>query len=134
MKKTGTHIRLEFIGRFRTKAREIPRHWSLSEVKGRLVIKKKYRKGLKDIKPGQRIAVIFYFHRSPVFSAKHLIQKSHHNPESKGVFSICSPFRPNPLGLSVLEVLEVQEHVISVKGIDMLDNTPILDIKPHIEK
>jgi tRNA (Thr-GGU) A37 N-methylase len=50
-----------------------------------------------------------------------------------GVFSICSPVRPNPIGMSILEVLGVEDATIHVKRLDMLDGTPILDIKPYIE-
>jgi len=49
-----------------------------------------------------------------------------------GVFSICSPVRPNPIGLSVLEVIEREGSRIHVKGIDMINGTPILDIKPYV--
>ena len=51
-----------------------------------------------------------------------------------GVFSICSPRRPNPIGLSVLEVLARDQNVLRVRGMDMLDGTPILDIKPFVVK
>ena len=50
-----------------------------------------------------------------------------------GVFSTCSPIRPNPIGMSVVEVLGIRGTNIDVRGLDMLDSTPILDIKPHIE-
>jgi tRNA (Thr-GGU) A37 N-methylase len=50
-----------------------------------------------------------------------------------GVFSICSPIRPNPIGMSLLEVVGIEGNRISVKGLDMEDGTPILDLKPHIE-
>jgi tRNA (Thr-GGU) A37 N-methylase len=49
-----------------------------------------------------------------------------------GVFNTHSPFRPNPIGLSLLEVLRIEGSIIHVKGIDMLDGTPILDIKPDV--
>jgi len=49
------------------------------------------------------------------------------------MFSICSPIRPNPIGMSVLEVLDVRGNVIHVKGVDMLHGTPIPYIKPLIE-
>ena len=48
------------------------------------------------------------------------------------MFSICSPRRPNPIGLSVLEVLARDQNVLRVRGMDMLDGTPILDIKPFV--
>lgn len=121
------------IGTVKTGAKEIPRHWTVSNVEGKLVIEKEYEKGLQDIREGQRIVVIFLFHKSPLFSYPYLIQQPPHSGKQKGVFSICSPIRPNPVGLSVLEVLKVEKNIIFVRGIDMLDGTPILDIKPYIE-
>jgi len=120
------------IGVVRTDAAQVPRHWSVSDVTGTLVIDEQYGRGLEDIEAGQRIVVLFHFHKSPPFTPGHLAQTPPHRDKEKAVFSICSPVRPNPIGLSVLEVLQVQGNVIHVSGIDMLDETPILDIKPHI--
>ncbi|HZY57875.1 MAG TPA: tRNA (N6-threonylcarbamoyladenosine(37)-N6)-methyltransferase TrmO [Rubrobacteraceae bacterium] len=126
-------IELKPIGFVRTDAKEIPRHWSISDVEGTLVIDEKYLEGLKDIEPGQRIVVIFNFHRSPEFTSRFLRQTSPHRGKEMGVFSICSPIRPNPIGMSILEVLGVEGTSIRVKRLDMLEGTPILDIKPYIE-
>ncbi len=126
-------IELKPIGFVRTDAKEIPRHWSISDVEGTLVIDEKYLEGLKDIEPGQRIVVIFNFHRSPEFTSRFLRQTPPHRGKEMGVFSICSPIRPNPIGMSILEVLEVEGTTIHVKRLDMLEGTPILDIKPYIE-
>jgi tRNA (Thr-GGU) A37 N-methylase len=51
-----------------------------------------------------------------------------------GVFSTCSPVRPNPVGFSILEVTEIKANILSVKGIDIIDSTPVLDIKPLVKK
>ncbi len=126
-------IELRPIGFVRTDARELPRHWSVSDVEGTLVIDEEYSEGLRDIEAGQRIVVIFYFHRSPGFSPELLRQTSGQSGKETGVFSICSPVRPNPIGMSVLEVLGTRDASIDVRGLDMLDGTPILDIKPYIE-
>lgn len=126
-------IELKPIGLARTDAQEIPRHWSVSDVEGTLVIEDEYLAGLTDIEPGQRIAVIFNFHESPEFTPKFFRQTPPHRERALGVFSICSPIRPNPIGMSVLEVLGVDGAKVHVRGLDMLDGTPILDIKPHIE-
>ncbi len=96
------------------------------------VIDEQYLDGLKDIEPGQRIVVIFNFHRSPEFSARFLRQTPPHRGKEMGVFSTCSPVRPNPIGMSILEVLGVEDATIHVKRLDMLEGTPILDIKPSI--
>ncbi len=121
------------IGFVRTDAEEIPRHWSVSDVEGTLVIGEEYLEGVKDLEPGQRIVVIFNFHRSTEFSPRFLRQTPPHSGKEVGVFSTCSPIRPNPVGMSILEVLEVKGAIIRVKRLDMLEGTPILDIKPYIE-
>ena len=126
-------IELRPIGFVRTDARELPRHWSVSDVEGTLVIDEEYSEGLLDIEAGQHIVVIFHFHRSPGFSPESLRQTSGHTGREMGVFSTCSPIRPNPIGMSVLEVLESKGSSIDVRWLDMLDGTPILDIKPYIE-
>jgi tRNA (adenine37-N6)-methyltransferase len=120
------------IGFVRTRAESIPRHWTLSDVEGQLVIQDKYRSGLRDISSGQRISVIFCFHKSPAFRLEQLIQKPLHIVKPTGVFNLCSPHRPNPIGYSVLTVLSVRDTILHVKGLDMIDGTPILDIKPYI--
>jgi len=128
-------VTFKSIGVVRTQAESVPRHWSVSEVEGTLEIDPEYRQGLKDIQAGQRIAVIFHFHQSPPFDPEMLVQTPpHRQGERLGVFSICSPRRPNPIGLSVFEVLGIDGTTIRVKGVDTYDGTPILDIKPWVEK
>ena len=127
-------ISFEPIGFVRTNAIQVPRHWSVSDLEGELDIQPHYLTGIKDIRAGQRIAVIFHFHRSPPFVSENLLQTPPNRREASGIFSICSPLRPNPIGLSILEVIDVDDNVIRVKGIDMFDGTPILDIKPHIRE
>ena len=126
-------IELRPIGFVRTDAEVLPRHWSVSEVEGTLVIDEEYLEGLRDIGPGQRIVVIFHFHRSHRFSPEYLRQTSGQDGREAGVFSLCSPIRPNPVGMSVLEVFGVRGANVDVRRLDALDGTPILDIKPHIE-
>jgi tRNA-Thr(GGU) m(6)t(6)A37 methyltransferase TsaA len=121
------------IGFIKTDAKEIPRHWTVSDVEGSIIIDERYQKGLRDINVGQDIVVIFHFHKSPEFRKEYLIQKPPHTNKETGVFSTCSPIRPNPIGLSVLKVTDIKGNVIHVKGIDMLDGTPVLDIKPFVK-
>jgi tRNA-Thr(GGU) m(6)t(6)A37 methyltransferase TsaA len=125
-------INLKPVGFVHTDVRQVPRHWTVSDVEGTLVIDEAYLEGLKDIKKGQRIVVIFHFHQSPAFSPEYLVQTPPHRQESLGVFSICSPIRPNPVGLSVLDVLRRENNTIYVRGLDMVNGTPILDIKPYV--
>ncbi len=127
-------IEFETIGFIRTKEKNIPRHWSISDAEGEIIIDGKYTEGLRDIKKGQQIIVIFHFHKSPKFNSSYLIQKPPHKEKETGVFSTCSPVRPNAIGFSIVEVTGIQGNIISVRGIDMIDGTPVLDIKPVVER
>jgi tRNA-Thr(GGU) m(6)t(6)A37 methyltransferase TsaA len=125
-------IEMKPIGFVSTDADDIPRSWEISDVEGTLVFDESYIEGLRDIDRGQHIYVIFQFHRSPKFNSQYLrINPPRHNRKEMGVFSTHSPVRPNPIGLSVLKVLKVEGNIIQVKGLDMVDGTPILDIKPE---
>ena len=119
------------IGFLSTDAEEIPRNWRVSDVEGTLTIDGCYLEGLRDIQVGQRIYVIFHFHKSPKFGSEFMRIKPPMRDRKIGVFSTHSPFRPNPIGLSLLEVLGIDGNTIHVKGLDMVDKTPILDIKPE---
>lgn len=127
-------IELAPIGFVGTATEKVSRHWAISDAEGTIVIDEQYREGLKDIQAGQRIVVLFYFHQSPRFTPDLLVQKPRHLNERLGVFSICSPLRPNPLGVSFVEVLKVDGCTFHIKGVDMIDGTPVLDIKPVTEK
>ena len=125
-------IELHPIGTAHTDAQNIPRHWTVSDIEGTLVIDPEYTEGLSDIRVGQQIVVLFHFHKSAPFSSDLLKQTPPHRDKAIGVFSICSPRRPNPIGLSVLTVLDRRQNILRVRSMDMIDGTPILDIKPFI--
>ncbi|MBN1829931.1 MAG: tRNA (N6-threonylcarbamoyladenosine(37)-N6)-methyltransferase TrmO [Deltaproteobacteria bacterium] len=120
------------IGVMRTEAAEIPKHWSVSDVEGALEIREEYRQGLRDIRPGSLIILFFLFHESPSFAAEFLVQHPRGDlaRPKRGVFDLRSPIRPNPIGMSIVNVIGIDASGLRVKGIDMFDGTPILDIKP----
>ena len=124
-------IKFKPIGFVRHGSEEVPRHNAVSDFEGELEILPEYIGGIVDIRRGQSIVVLFHFDQSDPFGPEHLRQKKRHKNEVKGVFSICSHIRPNPIGLSVVNVLATEGRRIRVKGLDMFDGTPILDIKPH---
>jgi tRNA (Thr-GGU) A37 N-methylase len=72
--------------------------------------------------------VIFHFHRAQGYS---LMQKRRGVGELRGVFSLCSPNRPNAIGMSILRLIKREGTMLHVENVDMLDGTPILDIKPY---
>jgi tRNA (adenine37-N6)-methyltransferase len=124
--------RYEFspIGYVRTEAKTVPRFYRISDVRGTLQIDDRFREGLREIQAGDRIIVVFLFHQSPPFEDAYLRVTPPRRNEPRGVFSTRSPVRPNPIGISELEVLGVEEGSLQVKGLDMVDGSPILDIKP----
>jgi len=88
--------------------------------------------GLVGISPGQAVVIIFAFHQSGPFVAdQHLLQHPEGDPDRplRGVFSIRSPYRPNPLGLTTARVLEVEGNRLVVSGLDAFDGTPVMDLK-----
>ena len=94
----GMSIELRIIGFVRTDAEELPRHWSVSDVEGTLDIDEQYSEGLRDIEPGQRIVVIFNFHRSPVFSPEFLRQTSGRDGSEMGYSASVPPSGPTRSG------------------------------------
>ena len=120
------------IGRVSHESASVPRHWSVSDLEGELVIDPIYSQGLRSIQAGDRIVVLFHFHRSAAFEPGLLIQRPAHHRTEMGVFSICSPRRPNPIGMSLVEVLYVRGNILRVRGLDMFDGTPIIDLKPFV--
>lgn len=121
------------IGRARVGSREVPRHWTVSDLEGEIELLPFYEPALRELERGRKVVVLFCFDRSRPFEEGDLRQIPPHRGVEMGVFSTCSPVRPNPIGMSVLEVLEVRGSTLRVRGLDMLDGTPILDIKPFAE-
>ncbi len=105
-----------------------PRHFSVSCERGVIEVFPQYQEGLYRIEEREKIAVIFYFHKSE--KNPPLIQESATGSGTKGVFNLCSPERPNPIGFSILKLLKVEGNKLYVEGLDMIDGTPIIDIKP----
>jgi tRNA-Thr(GGU) m(6)t(6)A37 methyltransferase TsaA len=100
-------------------------------IQGELEVFEEYEEGLQDTEGFSHLIVIFAFDRSKgyLLQAKPLLDDT-----PRGVFATRSPRRPNPLGLTVVKVLERQGRVLKVSGIDMLEGTPLLDIKPYTSR
>ena len=95
----------------------------------RIVLNPDLSEGLQGIEPGQQILVIFYFHRSEGFDLLQHPQGDRSRPK-RGVFTLRSPRRPNPIGATIVDVLAVDGNVLRVGGLDAINGTPVLDIKP----
>jgi tRNA (adenine37-N6)-methyltransferase len=99
------------------------------DATGTLELLPEYEPGLKDIEGFSHLFVIWVFHQSSGFSLEGAPPGA---SASHGVFSTRSPYRPNPLGLTVVELLRRDGNRLEVRGVDMLDGTPLLDIKPYL--
>ncbi len=94
--------------------------------------KKEYQDGLKDLDGFSHVYLIYYFHKvkEPKLSVIPFNDKTN---TPRGVFSTRTPMHPNSIGLSVVELVKVEENIVTIKGVDIVDGTPLLDIKPYIE-
>ena len=99
------------------------------DVKGSIEIFPEYSEGLKDIEGFSHIILIFHFHLSKKNSLK---VKPYMDNSVHGVFATRSPSHPNPIGFSVVRLVKVEKNILHVKDIDIIDGTPLLDIKPYV--
>jgi tRNA-Thr(GGU) m(6)t(6)A37 methyltransferase TsaA len=110
--------------------REIPKGCGAKhEAEGVLEIQSELEAGLTDIEGFSHLFVIWVFDRAQGFE---LLGTPPNDDRPHGVFATRSPRRPNPIGLTVVELLHRDGPLLHVKGVDMLDRTPILDIKPYL--
>lgn len=99
-----------------------------SDVEARLVLRRDFALGLKDIALYSHLIVLYWLH----LARRDLIaQVPSHLQEPRGVFALRSPVRPNPIGLAVVELVRIEKHDLVIKNIDCVDGTPLIDIKPY---
>ncbi len=98
------------------------------DVQGKVILDTAFEEGLTDIEGFSHIILLYLFHRSEGYQlmVKPFLDDKHH-----GVFATRAPRRPNPIGLSIVELIKRQKNVLHIRGVDVLDNTPLLDIKPY---
>ena len=98
-------------------------------VQGTVELFPKFGQGLRDLDGFSHIVLIYHFHRSTGYS---LLVTPFLDSVKRGVFATRAPRRPNPIGLSVVRLVRVEENTLHVENIDVLDGTPLLDIKPYV--
>ena len=112
---------------------EIPRQSFYSEdKKAKIILDKKYQEGLLTLEESEYIVILFYFHKATDCELR-FVPRHSEKKKLRGVFATRSPRRPNPIGMSIVKLLSVRENEIEFAGVDMLDGTPVIDIKPHME-
>ena len=100
-----------------------------SGVRGTLVLYPDYVAGLTDLDGFSHIYVIFHLHKARPYRLK---VTPFLDTALRGLFATRPPSRPNPIGLSIVRLVEVKENVLTIENVDMLDGTPLLDIKPYV--
>jgi tRNA-Thr(GGU) m(6)t(6)A37 methyltransferase TsaA len=113
-----------------TETAQIPKGWGAKhEAEGVLEILAEFEQGLADVEGFSHLFVIWMFHKAEGYS---LLGTPPTDDRPHGVFATRSPWRPNPIGLTVVELIRREGPRLYVRGVDMLDGTPILDIKPYL--
>jgi tRNA-Thr(GGU) m(6)t(6)A37 methyltransferase TsaA len=100
-------------------------------VRGTVEVFEEFRAGLKDLEGFSHIILLYFFHRSNGFKLEVIPFLDN---VSRGVFATRAPKRPNPIGISVVRLDAIENSVLHVKDVDILDGTPLLDIKPYVPK
>jgi tRNA-Thr(GGU) m(6)t(6)A37 methyltransferase TsaA len=103
----------------------------LDRVKGEIAVFDEFAPALEDLEGFSHIIVLFAFHRASGFKLR-TVPPGESRP--RGVFATRSPHRPSPLGMSVLRLLGREGPVLKVSGLDLVDGTPVLDIKPYTRR
>ena len=101
----------------------------IRSAESRIILNPDLTKGLRGLEPGQQIMVVFYFHRSQSYDLCQYPQGDRNRPK-RGVFALRSPRRPNPIGVTVAELVAIEGNVLQVRGLDAINGTPVLDLKP----
>jgi tRNA-Thr(GGU) m(6)t(6)A37 methyltransferase TsaA len=102
---------------------------TLRAAESRIALSPEFTPGLLGLENEPRILVVFAFHRSEGWD---LLQhpRGDATREKRGVFALRSPRRPNPIGVTEVDLLGILENVLTVRGLDAVDGTPVLDLKP----
>jgi len=109
----------------------VPIQGSFSDAKGWVEVLPEYADGLKDLDGFSHIFLIYHFHES---SGHSNLVKPFLDDEKRGVFATRAPRRPNPIGLSLVRLDRIEGSRLFISGVDIIDGTPLLDIKPYVDR
>ena len=98
-------------------------------IQGKVIIFSEFAEGLKDLDGFSHIILLYHFHR---VKESNLTVIPFLDSKPRGVFATRAPKRPNPIGLSVVRLLDRKNNVLNIENVDILDGTPLLDIKPYV--
>ena len=126
-------IRLKPIGVIRTPFQTIDdmpiQPSGATSVEGQVVVDPAYKEGLTDLEGFSHLILFYHFHQSRGYALKVV---PFLDDQPRGLFATRAPRRPNPIGMSVVSLLKKEDQLLTVGRVDMLDGTPLLDIKPFV--
>ena len=120
-----------FVGRIRTpwtRREDCPKNARESDAVCRIEVDPRWAPALKDVETCSHLVVLYWMDKARRDLA---LQVPRHYGEQRGTFALRSPARPNPIAMSVVRLLKVEGTQLSVQGLDCLDDTPLIDIKPY---
>jgi tRNA (adenine37-N6)-methyltransferase len=112
-----------------TDKNHMPIQSARSQAIGHVQVDQQFSDGLQDIEGFSHLILLYAFHSSSGYTLR---VKPFLDDQIRGLFSTRYPNRPNPIGLSVVELVSRHDHVLEIQGVDVLDGTPLLDIKPYV--
>ena len=127
----GFDAGLYFIGRIRTpwyRLSECPKNSGEADALCTIALDARYAPGLKDVETCTHLVVLYWMSEA---ARDLIVQQPRHYTEPHGVFALRSPARPNPVAMAVVELQSIDGATLRVRGLDCLDGTPLLDIKPY---
>jgi len=98
-------------------------------IDGTVEVFAKYAEGLNDIEGFSHVILVYHFHLSKKSSLK---AKPYMDNKVHGVFAMRGPSRPNPIGISIVRLVRIEENILHIQDVDIIDGTPLLDIKPYV--
>ena len=98
-------------------------------VTGTVELFREYKKGLKDVEGFSHLILVYHFDKA---KPEKLVGRPFLEYEEHGIFAIRSPMRPNHIGISIVKIQKVEDNIITFSEVDILDGTPLLDIKPYV--
>jgi tRNA-Thr(GGU) m(6)t(6)A37 methyltransferase TsaA len=122
---------LYFIGRIRTpwqRRSECPKNGRESDAVCSVVLDPRWAQALTGLETASHVVLLYWMDQA---RRDLVLQSPQHYAEQRGTFALRSPVRPNPIALSVVRLLRIEGNTLAVVGLDCLDNTPLLDIKPY---
>ena len=100
-----------------------------SGIRGTVEVFPEFAEGLKDLEGFSHIILLYHFHRA---QGSKLVVTPFMDSQPHGVFATRAPKRPNPIGLSIVKLLSIEQNILHIENVDILDGTPLLDIKPYV--